>query len=725
MATLTKKRILITGVSGLLGNNLAYYFRKNNTVLGLYGQHRVAIPGIEVKDVNITDPGAVKAVIRKFNPDVVFHCAAITDIDHCERDQDLAYRVNTLGTRHVVRALAGTGAQLVHLSTDAVYAGDTGEHKETDRLTPRSFYAKTKCLAEKEALKYKNAIVVRTSFYGWNLIPREKKSLAEVILEHLQNGKRFKGFTDVHTGIIYTFDLASLLEAATRKGLRGVYNFVCRDSATKYEFAVKIARAFGRNESLIDPITIDKSHLTARRSKNLTLSTAKLAKALKIKIPKLEESLRNFHRDFKEGLPQVLRDGLLAENYPRLDIIPYGRQSIDDEDIAAVVDVLKSSNITQGPKVVEFESQLCEITGAKFAVAVNSGTSALHLACLAAGVKPGDEVITSPITFVASANCAVYCGARPVFADIEPRIINIDPQQVQNRLNAKTKAVIPVHFAGQSADMQSIRRITETATGKFGHKIYVIEDGSHALGSRYRNNPVGSCAFSDMTILSFHPVKHITTGEGGAVMTNDEELFNRLKLFRSHGITSTPDNFHYPDEAFSKTADGKSIRDPWYYEQQVLGHNYRITDIQCALGLSQLKKLNVFRQRRKDIFVHYQEVFRELPQISLPVEEKDRDNNLHLYVLQIDFEKIGISRAELMVRLREKSILTQVHYIPVHLQPFYRRNFGYKPGDFPVAEEYYKRCLSLPFFPAMQREDVLKVTQALKEILGAHKWTLK
>jgi UDP-4-amino-4,6-dideoxy-N-acetyl-beta-L-altrosamine transaminase len=396
-------------------------------------------------------------------------------------------------------------------------------------------------------------------------------------------------------------------------------------------------------------------------------------------------------------------------------LINYGRQFVDEEDIQSVIEVLNSTNLTQGPKVAEFESALCDETDAGFAVCLNSGTSALHIACLAAGVENGDEVITSPITFVASANCAVYCGARPVFTDIDPDTYNISPEEIEKKINRHTKAIIPVDFAGQSCDMDAIHQIVSTAEKKYGHKIYVIEDACHALGSLYKNKKVGSCAFSDMTVISFHPVKHITTGEGGVVLTNDEGLLKKLRLLRSHGITSDPCEFVNRDLAFrSVTSDSGSTVNPWYYEQIALGYNYRITDIQCALGLSQLKKLARFSKRRREIVNQYNAAFKDLEFIQIPFEDSSCGSNFHLYVLLFDFEKINIDRAGFMLELQQKGIQTQVHYIPVHLQPFYRKHFGTNIGDCPNAEEYYKKCLSIPLFPTLKDSEIDHIVKTIK-----------
>jgi perosamine synthetase len=383
-------------------------------------------------------------------------------------------------------------------------------------------------------------------------------------------------------------------------------------------------------------------------------------------------------------------------------IIPYGRQWVDDDDIDAVVSVLQSDWITQGPQVVMFETSLVKTANAEFAVAVNSGTSALHIACLAAGVSVGDEVITSPNTFVASANCAVVCGAKPVFADIDSRTYNISPQEIEKRITPDTKAIIPVHFAGQSADMDAIQQIVQAAESKFGHKIYIIEDASHALGSRYKNSEVGSCTHSDMTVLSFHPVKHITTGEGGAVLSNDENVDRRLRLFSSHGITRDPELL-------------KNNLGPWYYEQIDLGYNYRITDIQSALGISQLKKLSAFRNRRREIVDRYNRELQSIPLLQIPFESKDCNSNFHLYVILFDYEKAGMTRNSFKEALQVENILTQIHYIPVHTQPYYQANFGTKWGECPKAENYFEKCLSIPLYPAMSDNDVTKVIETVKK----------
>ena len=294
----------------------------------------------------------------------------------------------------------------------------------------------------------------------------------------------------------------------------------------------------------------------------------------------------------------------------------------------------------------------------------------------------------------------MYCGAKPVFADIDAKTYNILPGEIEKKITERTKAIIPVHFAGQSCDMEAIVNIVKTAEKKYGRKIYIIEDACHALGSLYKNSKLGSCTFSDMTTMSFHPVKHITTGEGGIVLTNDDTLYKKLQRYRSHGITNDPNEL-------------QSNPGMWYYEQIDLGYNYRITDIQCALGISQLSKLPSFLQRRREIVDKYNEAFQDIDNIRIPFESKDCDSNLHLYVLQIDFDRIGLQRNQFMLALRSKRIASQVHYIPVYSHPYYRNKFQYKSEEYLNNEEYYKKCLSIPLFPNMSNKDVEKVINAI------------
>ncbi len=362
-----------------------------------------------------------------------------------------------------------------------------------------------------------------------------------------------------------------------------------------------------------------------------------------------------------------------------MNYIPYGRQCIEQDDIDAVVEVLQSDFLTTGPAVKEFEDAVAKYTGAKYAVAVSNGTAALHIACMAAGFGEGDEVITTPVTFAASANCVRYVNAVPVFADIDRESYNIEPKQIEERITAKTRGIIPVHFTGQPCDMDSIHRIAEE------HNLIVIEDAAHALGATYKGQRIGG--LSDMTIFSFHPVKHITTAEGGMVLTNDEALYQKLLLYRTHGITR--------EESLLSHQEG-----PWYYEQLALGYNYRLSDLQCALGISQLKKLERFVARRREIAARYDEAFREVSQIITPKQSPEGESSWHLYVIQVE----GVDRGTVLQSLRDAGIGVNVHYIPLYKHPDYR-DHGYGGVVLPNAERYYARCISLPMYPLLTDEE--------------------
>lgn len=374
--------------------------------------------------------------------------------------------------------------------------------------------------------------------------------------------------------------------------------------------------------------------------------------------------------------------------------IPYSTQSIDKGDINALTKVLYSDWITQGPRIREFEQRISSYCRAKYAVVVSSGTAALHIACLAAGIKPGDEVITSPITFAASANCVLYCGGRPVFADIQEDTANIDPAEIAKNITPKTKAIIPIHFAGHPCELRGIQKIAKI------NNLIVIEDAAHALGAEYKGEKIGSGKYSDMTILSFHPVKHITTGEGGAVLTNNKDIYEKLLLLRAHGITK---DIH----------KCQNYEGPWYYEMQYLGFNYRITDFQCALGISQLRKLNKFIEKRRRIARIYRKNLSKIKEIELPTERNNAMSSWHLYPIRLKLKsKVAAKRKEIFNYLRGKNIGVQVHYIPVYLHPYYQK-LGYKKGICPRAEDFYQREISIPLYQSMSDTKVKYIINSL------------
>jgi len=380
----------------------------------------------------------------------------------------------------------------------------------------------------------------------------------------------------------------------------------------------------------------------------------------------------------------------------RPTFLPYGRQSIDESDVQAVVNALRSDWLTTGPKVAEFEEAFAARVNARYAVSFSSGTGALHAAAFAGGLKVGDEAITSPMTFAATANCVLYQNATPVFADVSPDTLNLDPERAAARITSKTRAILPIDYSGHPADLDAFLQLAER------HGLVLIEDACHALGAEYRERHVGSIAH--MTVFSFHPVKHITTGEGGMVTTDDAKLAETLRRFRNHGISS---------DARQRQSEGQ-----WFYEMVLLGFNYRLTDIACALGMAQLGRLELSLARRREIAARYQAAFREIPGVLPPQVRSGVNPAWHLYPIQLELEKLSAERGRVFRALRAENIGVNVHYIPVHLHPYYRNRFGYRGGEFPAAERAYERLISLPMFPSMTDNDVRDVIRAVKKVLA-------
>ncbi len=381
----------------------------------------------------------------------------------------------------------------------------------------------------------------------------------------------------------------------------------------------------------------------------------------------------------------------------RKTLLPYGRQSIEEEDIAAVVETLRSDWLTTGPRIAEFEEAFAAWVGAKYAVSFSSGTAALHGAAFASGLRSGDEAITTPLTFAATANCVLYQGAVPVLADVRPDTLNLDPTEAKRRITSRTKAILPVDYAGTPADLDAFMDLAER------HDLVIIEDAAHSLGAEYKRRRVGSVAH--MSVFSFHPVKHLTTGEGGMVTTDNPRFAETLRRFRNHGINS---------EARQRQSDGQ-----WQYEMVLLGYNYRLTDIACALGLSQLPRLNANLARRREIAGRYNAAFKNLPGVVTPFVPVDVTPAWHLYPIRFQLEKLSAGRTEIFRALRAENIGVNVHYIPVHTHPYYRERFGYRGGEFPIAENAYSRLISLPMFHGMTDTEVEDVISAVEKVIIA------
>lgn len=395
--------------------------------------------------------------------------------------------------------------------------------------------------------------------------------------------------------------------------------------------------------------------------------------------------------------PRAQRIALEGGEPVRRQLLPYGAHSVTDEDINAVVEVLRSAWLTTGPKVGAFEEAFAAAVGARHAVAVSSGTAALHAAVFAAGLAPGDEGVTTPLTFCATANCLLYQGARAVFADVEEEALTLDPKRVAEKLTPRTKAILPVDYAGHPAALDAFLELAN-ARG-----LVVIEDATHAPGASYRGRRIGS--ISHMSVFSFHPVKHLTTGEGGMVTTNDDRLARRLRLFRNHGIEQHPP---------------QAAKQPWYYEMQDLGYNYRQSDLGCALGLSQLQRLEVNLARRQELAARYTEAFRWLPGVRVPICRPEVRHAWHLYPVRLELERFRVDRAQIIRALRAEGLGVTVHFIPVHLHPYYQRLFGCREGQYPIAEAAYHRLISLPIFAGMSDEDATDVIEVVTKVISAY-----
>jgi UDP-4-amino-4,6-dideoxy-N-acetyl-beta-L-altrosamine transaminase len=383
----------------------------------------------------------------------------------------------------------------------------------------------------------------------------------------------------------------------------------------------------------------------------------------------------------------------------RSSLLPYGKQDVDETDLQAVLEVLQSDWLTTGPKVSEFEQDFASLVNVREAVAVSSGTAALHAAAYALDLKPGDEVIVSPMTFAASANCVVYQGANPIFADVDPDTLLIDPARVEEKINPRVKAIVAVDYAGQACEYEALRKIAAS------HNLKIIDDACHAVGGSYQDQPVGSLA--DLSTFSFHPVKHLTTGEGGMITTNDADYAQRMRVFRNHGITT--------DHRQRAEQGG------FFYEMVDLGYNYRLTDIQCSLGITQLRRLPESVRRRQSIAAYYDDAFRDMSEVRPLLTREDVSHAYHLYIVQFDLEQLTVDRNEIFAALRAEGIGVNVHYIPVHLHPFYRQRFGTGPGLCPIAEGAYERLITLPIFPQMSTSDIDDVIEAVRKVVREYR----
>ena len=703
-----QKKVLITGGSGLLAVNWALSICDKYEVVLLLHHKKISLLGVNIDTASLNNLDECLSMLDKHQPDVVIHTAGLTSVEKCELNPNLAQEVNADLAKNIATACSSQDVKLVHISTDHLFSSNQELFSEKSIPSPINNYAKTKLKGEQKVLENcKNTLVIRTNFFGWGT--KYRQSFSDFILNNLKDGKSIDLFQDVFFTPILIDELVGKVHQLINTGFNGIFNVVSNERLSKYEFGVKLANCFNLDIDLINAVSINDKENLVKRPKDMSLSNVKLCQALDCKVANLDEQFQSLkEQESSSVLNQVI-----------LDIIPYGKHYIDEDDVRSVVDVLRCGMLTQGPKVVEFENKVANYVGAKYGVAVSNGTAALHLACMALELGKGDEVATSPNTFVATSNSILYIDAKPVFVDIDSSTLNIDINKLEQTIlnSSNIKAIFPVHFAGLPCDMEKIKQLADK------YNLAIVEDAAHALGAIYSDDSkVGNCQYSNMTCFSFHPVKGIAAGEGGMITTNDALLYHKLTLLRSHGITKG--NFEFPGESLADDSlinkdealeNGKLKR--WYYEMQHLGYNYRITDIQCALAASQMDKIELFLERRRKIAKRYDQAFESYPNIK-PLQLQGRNQSSHhIYVVSIDFAKIGMSRHQFMQKLAEQGVGSQVHYIPVVNQPYYQE-LGYEIEQFPVTNAYYQNTLSIPLYYGLGDSEQALVINSIKELLN-------
>ena len=702
---MSKKKVLITGGSGLLALNIAICKKSDWEIILVLHSKKVSIDGVVTAKLSLDTLGDVDEMIDSIRPDYIIHTAGLTNVDLCEQNRSNARISNVITTRNIAKVAGKYGIKLFHISTDHFTKSFIPNSSEEDIDIPLNYYAQTKLEAEFEVNRYaSDAVILRTNFFGWG--PSYRKSFSDFIIKSIRAGEKVHLFSDVFYNPILIDDLADIIDSLFETSFSGVLNAVGDERVSKFEFGKMVARKFNLDESLLIPVLITDQKDMVKRPMDMSLSNRKLKEVLGNKSYSIESSLKKLYAQEFEGRDKKVNNAVVHEDSA---IIYYGKQSIDDDDFDAIMAGLNRSFLTQGPKIKEFEAKIAKYVGAKYAVAVSNLTAGLHIACLAAGLKKNETLITSPISFVASSNCALYCGAKPHFADIDPKTLNIDIEEVRKRCKdlGNVKVIIPVHFSGSPCDMKELALVA----AEYG--AVIIEDAAHALGAKYKTGAmVGSCEHSLMTGFSFHPVKSITMGEGGVITTNEEEVYKQLYRLRSHGIIKGNDPLYVDEEA---TTDGRP--NPWYYEMQQLGFNYRITDLQCCLGISQLKKLDKFITRRVEIANTYDLAFKQLKNVKVTQKSSRALSSHHLYNIRVDFKKLGISKNELFELFEKEGIGLHVFYIPIPMQPYYRDKLKTDVNDYPNTLKYYREAITLPLYPDMTDEDVNNVINAVKTIV--------
>lgn len=703
----SKSKVVITGGTGLLAANLASQF-KSEWNIKLTTRNSSTSKDSLYECLDLLNLNSLIEFLNTEKPDFLINAAGMTSVEQCESNYYQAYEANALTAKNIAQACKSTNTKLIHISTDHFSPGAQELSNEESIGIPLNHYAKTKLDGEYFVQSINSgAIIVRTNFYGWG--HQLKKSFSDVVLGLSTNETTCELFEDVFFTPVHTSTLGKNIQALVEKGFSGIINICGKERISKHEFGTRLLSFFGHDSSLAKKGRIsDRENLTQRPT-DMSLDSSKVLEVLgPDSIPSLEEEFSVLKEEIENGIKEEISK--FPPTYPKR-LICYGRQNIEDSDFEAVMQTLGSDWLTQGPKVQSFEDAVAKYVGSKYAVAICNWTCGLHISCLAAGVGPGDAIVTSPLSFVASSNSAIYCGATPLFADIDPETLNISPESIERLCseNKNVKAIMPVHFGGLSCDMEKIKSIAD----KYGVKI--IEDAAHALGGTHHSGEkIGSCALSDICGFSFHPVKNITTGEGAVITTNDEDIYRKLLRLRSHGINKFDDEFAYPERAFTN-----GERNYWYHEMQELGYNYRITDLQCSLGLSQLNRIDTFHKRRVEIAKKYDSEFSNFKNLTTTQSKTRESSGNHLYILKVDFEKIGKTRFQVYSEINEKyNIGLHLHYLPIPLNPYYEKNFDIPKSSIQNSIDYYQEAVTIPIYPGLGDAEVEKVIQAFKEVVG-------
>ena len=690
-------RIVITGGAGLLGLNWA--IRKASTYdihLWLHKKN-INLDGVSSHFIELSDVDAIAKALDFIKPDVVINAAGFTSVYGCEHNPKHSELSNFIIAKNIAIATSKRSIKLVQVSTDHLFAGTTSLNNEQSPIKCLNTYDKHKSMAENEALaKHPDALVLRTTFFGWG--PSYRRSFSDLILDDMAVGRQVRMFDDVFFTPLDTMHLIDITHELLNLNQRGIINICGGERISKYEFSVKLAAKFDYDPDLIQPIQASRLQTNLKRPLDLSLADDKLRGIIGGKSVLVDDAIESL-KQHKSLRKQIGRIG---------QIIPYGRHYIDDADIEAVTNTLKSGFLTQGPAIPKFEDGICEYTGAKYAVAVSSATAGLHLAYMALEAEKGRSVLTSPITFVSTANAAHFCGSKARFADINPCTANIGLNSVVSALDEydDIHIVAPVLFSGSADGIPEVSKLAKSK-GKF-----VVEDAAHGLGGSYLcGAKIGSCKYSDCTVFSLHPVKSIAAGEGGIITTNDENIYRALLRLRSHGINKNDSPYVNIKDAFTNGENNL-----WYYEMTTLGFHYRITDIQASLAASQLTKLDLFATRRRELAHRYSswidqhEYFSRAQQVSI-----DHSAN-HLFTIAIDFETIGKTRNNVMKELLSHNIITQVHYIPVVNQPYYATK-GISPYDYPHSQAYYQSTLSIPLYYSLSDDEFNFVLEVLEKVI--------